>query len=188
MRSSVVAKLATRIPLSMTATAALVIFFASTAAADPTTHLKSEIDAARSESECPPLRSDPRLNNVSQRVAHEMDDYVRHAATSFPTTGENDLLSTGAGGVLPVMREAGYNTNKAKLLLGYGDDRMGGTGDNEAKAIKVAVLQGLGFEAIPDCGYTKYGFSAINDDNQGGWPSTSPRAYSVTAVVLAGEA
>jgi hypothetical protein len=86
------------------------------------------------------------------------------------------------------MREAGYNTNKAKLLLGYGDDRMGGAGDNEDKAIKVAVLQGLGFEAIPDCGYTKYGFSAINDDNQGGWPSTPPRAYSVTAVVLAGDA
>jgi hypothetical protein len=188
VRSSVLAKATTRIPLCITATAVLVIFFAPTAAADPTAHLKSEIDAARSESGCPPLRPDPRLNNVSQRVAHEMDDYVKHTATSLPTTGENDLLSTGTGGLLPVMREAGYNTNRAKLLLGYGDDRMGGTGDNEAKAIKVAVLQGLGFEAIPDCGYTKYGFNAINDNNQGGWPSTPPRAYSVTAVVLAGDA
>jgi hypothetical protein len=187
VRSSIRAKLA-HIPLSIAAIGVLVILFAPTAAADPTTHLKSEIDAARSESGCPPLRSDTRLNNVSQRVAHEIDDYVRHASTSFPTTGENDLLSTGTGGLMPVMREAGYNTNKAKLLLGYGDDRMGGAGDNEAKAIKVAVLQGLGSEAIPDCGYTRYGFSAINDNNPGGWPSTPPRAYSVTAVVLAGDA
>lgn len=187
MRSLIRAKLA-HIPLSIAAIGVLVISFAPTAAADPTTHLRSEIDAARSESGCPPLRSDTRLNNVSQRVAHEIDDYVRHASTSFPTTGENDLLSTGTGGLMPVMREAGYNTNKAKLLLGYGDDRMGGAGDNEAKAIKVAVLQGLGSEAIPDCGYTRFGFSAINDNNPGGWPSTPPRAYSVTTVVLAGDA
>jgi hypothetical protein len=187
VRSSILAE-HTHIPLSIAAICVVVIFFAPAASADPTTHLKTEIDASRSESGCPPLRSDTRLNNVSQRVAHEIDDYVRHATTSFPTTGENDLLSTGTGGLLPVMREAGYNTNKAKLLLGYGDGRMGGTGDNEAKAIKVAVLQGLGSEAIPDCGYTQYGFSAINDDNQGGWPSTAPRVFSVTAVVLAGDA
>ena len=187
MRSSLRAKFA-HTSLSIVTIGVVALLFAPSAAADPTSHLKSEIDATRGESGCPPLRSDTRLNNVSQRVAHEIDDYVRHASTSFPTTGENDLLSTGTGGLLPVMREAGYNTNKAKLLLGYGDGRMGGTGDNEAKAIKVAVLQGLGSEVIPDCGYTRYGLSTINDDNQGGWPSTPPRAFSVTAVVLAGDA
>jgi hypothetical protein len=107
-----------------------------------------------------------------------MDDYVRHTARFLPTTSDSDLLR--------VMRESGYNTAKAKLLAGYGDYRTGGTGDNEAKAIKGTVLEGLGFEALPDCTYTKYGVSAINDDSSQGWPSTAPRTYTVTAVVLAG--
>jgi hypothetical protein len=181
-------KLTTCTALSITATAVLATFLAPTSAADPTTHLKSEIDAARSESGCPPLQSDPRLNNVSQRVAHEVDDYVRHVASSLPTTGENDLFASGDGGVLRVMREAGYHTNKVKLLQGYGDYQMGGTGGLEAKAIRATVLQGLGFEALPDCGYKKYGLSAINDDSSQGSPSTPPRTYVVTAVVLAGDA
>jgi hypothetical protein len=175
-----------RVASSVTATAALAILFAPTSAADPTAHLKSEIDAARSESGCPPLQLDTRLNDVSQRVTHETDDYVKHALRFLPTTGENDLLASGNGGVLRVMRETGYNTNKAKLLLGYADNRTGGTGDNETKAIKGAVLEGLAFEALPDCGYTKYGLSALGDDSSQGWPSTRPRTYALTTVVLAG--
>lgn len=183
-------KLATGTALSITATAVLSTLLAPTSVADPTTHLKSEIDAARSESGCPPLQSEPRLNNVSQRVAHEADDYVRHVATNLPTTGENDALplGTGAGGVLRILREAGYHTNKVKLLQGYGDDQMGGTRDIEAKAIRATVLQGLGFEALTDCGFKKYGLSAVNDDGSQGSPSTPPRTYVVTAVVLAGDA
>lgn len=176
------------IALGSTATTMLAMLFAPTSAADPTTNLKAEIDAVRSESGCPPLYADPRLTDVSQRVAHEVADYVKHASSFLPTTGENDLLATGSGGLLPVMREAGYKTNKAKLLTGYGDDRTGGPGDNEAKAIKAAVLQGLGFEVFSDCGYTKYGLSAIKDDGSQGWPSTAPRTYAVTTVVLAGDA
>jgi hypothetical protein len=176
-----------RVASSVTATAALAILFAPTSAADPTAHLKSEIDAARSESGCPPLQLDTRLNDVSQRVTHETDDYVRHAFRFLPTTGENDLLPTGNGGVQRIMREAGYNTNKTKLLVGYGDYRTGGTGDNETKAIKGAVLEGLGFEALPDCSYQKYGLSALSDDSSQGWPSTPPRTYVLATVVLAGD-
>jgi hypothetical protein len=180
------AKISARIISTTTVTAVGLILAAPTSAADPTAHLKSEIDAARSESGCPPLQSDRRLSNVSERAAHEIDDYVKHSARSLPITGENDALASGAGGVLATMREAGYNTNKAKLLLGYGDSRTGGAGDNEAKAVKTAVLQGLGFDAIPDCSYTKYGLSAINEPNNQGWPSTPPKAYAVSVVLLAG--
>jgi hypothetical protein len=180
-------QLVKRVALSITATAALAISFAPTSAADPTAHLKAEIDAARSESGCPPLQLDPVLNGVSLRVAHEMDDYVRHSSSFLPTGGEGPPVVEASGGVLRVMREAGYSTAKAKLLEGYGDYRTGGTGDNEAKAIKGTVLQGLGFEVLPDCTYTKYGISAINDDSSQGWPSTPPRTYAVTAVVMAGD-
>jgi hypothetical protein len=175
-----------RVALSVTATAILAISFAPTSAADPTAHLQAEIDAARSESGCPPLQLDPVLNAVSQRVAHEVDDYVRHSSRDLPTSGEGPPVALASGGVLRVMRESGYNTTKAKLLVGYGDYRTGGAGDNEAKAIKGTVLQGLGFEVLPDCTYTKYGVSAINDDSSQGWPSTAPRTYTVSTVVVAG--
>ena len=77
-------------------------------------------------------------------------------------------------GVFHVMREAGYSTTKAKLLSSYADYRVGGTGDNEAKAIKGAVYKAWVLKCFPIT-YTKYGVSAINDDGSQGWPSTRPR-------------
>lgn len=184
--SSISSPITKRGALIISTMAISVLFCAPPASADPTTHLKSETDAARSESGCPPLKLDPVLNTISQRIAHEVDDYVRHAATTtLPTTGEIDLMATGSGGLLKVMRESGYSTNKAKLLNGFGDQNVGGPGDNEYKAIRSLVLEGLSFEALPDCGYTKYGLSAINDNNTQGWPSSPPKTYSVAVVVLA---
>jgi hypothetical protein len=169
----------------------LAIFLASPAAADPTVNLKSAIDAARGESGCPPLKIDPLLTGVAQSINRQVDQYVRHAPTArtLPVTGDVDLVPTGRGGLEQALIEAGYYTANAKLLSGYGDYRTGGTGDNESKAIRATVLEGLGAEALSDCGYTKYGVSAINNDSTGeGWPSTPPRTYSVTTVVLAGNA
>ncbi|ORA11435.1 hypothetical protein BST14_18695 [Mycobacterium arosiense ATCC BAA-1401 = DSM 45069] len=88
--------------------------------------------------------------------------------------------------MLKVLREAGYNTMNARLLNGYADYRTGGTGDDEDKAIRGAVLEGRGFEALPDCTLTNYGVSAVNGGGDQGWPSTQPRTYSVAVVVLAG--
>jgi hypothetical protein len=93
------------------------------------------------------------------------------------TTGDADLMRA--------LRESGSAIVKAKLLEGYGDPDTGGPGDNEAKAIKATVVEGLAFEVFPDCTYTKYGFSAINEDSSQGWPSTAPRPYTVTAVIVA---
>jgi hypothetical protein len=164
--------------VSVTATVFFLISVAPVAAADPTTHAKAEVDAARGQAGCPPFQADPVLTDVSQRTAHEVDDYVRHAARFLPTTLDTELLKA--------LRETGYNTVNARLLNGYGDYRTGGPGDNEVKAIKGAVLQGWGFKALPDCTLTKYGISAINGGGSEGWPSTAPRTYSVVVVVLAG--
>jgi hypothetical protein len=173
-----VMKTVRRVAMSVTATLVSLISAAPVAAADPTTHTKAEVDAARGQAGCPPFQVDPVLTDVSQRTAHEVDDYVRHAATFLPTTLDTDLLKA--------LRETGYNTSNARLLNGYGDYRTGGAGDNEAKAIKGAVLQGWGLEALPDCSLTKYGISAINGGGSEGWPSTAPRTYAVVVVVLAG--
>jgi hypothetical protein len=170
-------KLIKRVALSITATSILTIFLAPISMADPTAHLKSEIDAARSESGCPPFQLDPLLDDVSHTIARETDEYVRHTARSFPATGDADLLR--------VLRESGSTIVKARLLEGYGDPNMGGPGDNEAKAVKATVVEGLAFGVFPDCTYTKYGFSGINDDSSQGWPSTAPRPYTVTALVVA---
>jgi hypothetical protein len=163
---------------STPAAAVFMIVLAPIVAADPTAHLKSEIDAARTASGCPPLQLDPLLNDVSHTINRENDEYVRHAADVLPATGDVELSR--------VLREAGSNPIKARLLSGYGDHRVGGTGDNEAKAIKATVLQGLGLEVLPDCTYTKYGLNTINDDSSQGWPSTAPRSFTVTTVVVTG--
>lgn len=179
---------AERAAIGGAAVAILASLCAPTAVADPTTATRAAIDAARSEAGCPPLQSDPVLDSIATRVTHEVSDYVRHDATSFPTTGEVDPVTTGSGGVLRLMREAGYNTNRAKLLSGYGDPRMGGKGDIETKAVKAAILEGQGFEVFSDCRYNRYGASAVvvNDGGGQGWPSSAPRNYAVAQVLVAG--
>ncbi len=181
-RSRMVTKLMKRLALSIAATAILAIFLAPMSMADPTTNLQSEIDTARSESGCQAFQLDPLLNDVSQNIARESDEYVRHTARSMPTSPD---ATTGDADLMRLLRESGSAIVKAKLLEGYGDPDTGGPGDNEAKAIKATVVEGLSFGVFPDCTYTKYGFSAINDDSSQGWPSTAPRPYTVTALVVA---
>jgi hypothetical protein len=171
-----------RVALSIAATANLMIFLAPVSVADPTAHLQSEIDAARIESGCPAFQLDPLLNDVSNNIDRETDEYVRHTARSMPTSPD---ATTGDADLMRVLRESGSAITKAKLLAGYGDPDTGGPGDNEAKAIKATILEGLAFEIFTDCTYTKYGLSVINDDSSQGWPSTAPRPYAVTALIVA---
>lgn len=162
----------------MSVTAACATYFAPASAADVTSRLKAEIDAARGEAGCPPFEPDPTLNSVSERAARESAAWVNHTARSLPLED---------GTVTAALREAGYIPLKARLLNGYGDYRTGGIGDNDDKAIRATVLAGLALEVLPDCTYTKYGLSSLSDDGSQGWPSTVPRSFTVTAVIVAGE-
>ncbi|GAB5015618.1 hypothetical protein MAHJHV65_21670 [Mycobacterium avium subsp. hominissuis] len=65
---------------------------------------------------------------------------------------------------------------------------MGGTGDKNAKAVMSVVVEGKALGAFSDCGYTKYGVGAVNDDITQGWPSTPPKAFTLISVVVAGAA
>jgi len=71
------------------------------------------------------------------------------------------------------------------MLSGYADDQTGGSGTYADKAIKATILQGLSFEALSDCAYTKYGMSALSDDGSQGAPSVAPKSFTVTSVILA---
>lgn len=182
-------KVATRAVLSATITGTLAVVFSSLSAADPPASLESLLDAARAEYGCPALQLDPVLNNVSHRIAGENADYVSHNPRSrtLPTSGEIPLLPTGSEGLLQVLREAGYNTNKTRLLIGYGDDSMGGPADKNAKAVMSAVVEGKALGAFSDCAYTKYGVGAVdNADISQGWPSMPPKAFTLISVVVAG--
>jgi hypothetical protein len=163
--------------------------FSPSSVAEPPGSLGSLLDAARAEYGCPPLQVDPVLTNVGHRIAGENADYVAHSPRSrtLPTSGEIPLLPTGTEGLLQVLREAGYNTNKTRLLIGYGDDSMGGAGDRNAKAVMSAVVEGKALGALSDCAYTRYGFGAVNNaDISQGSPSMPPKAFSLISVVVAG--
>ncbi|MEB3034044.1 hypothetical protein [[Mycobacterium] nativiensis] len=70
-----------------------------------------------------------------------------------------------------------YAAGKAKLLVGYGDSvpRRSAPPTREGKAILGVVTEG--YEFIPDCTYTKFGASAIENRSEG---------YVLAVSVLAG--
>ena len=173
-----------RLAATAVAMVGLATMNAPTSAADPTSDLRSQVDAARSEAGCAPFQLDPLLNDVAQHTSRDMDAWVNHTGLDLPMLDTTVPQFTSLTGTL---RQSGYNPRKARILAGYGDPNMGGPGDNEFKAIKAAVLQGMGFDVFTDCGYTKYGLGIVNDDSSQGWPSTAPTAYSVTVVTVAGD-
>jgi hypothetical protein len=144
--------------------------------ADTLDGLKAALDAARSEAGCPPFQLDPKLTEVTDRTVHEVDGWVSHSGTVLPIEDST---------VMAAIRQANYKTVKARMLSGYADDQTGGTGSYDDKAIKATVLQGLSFEVWSDCSYAKYGMSALSNDGSQGSPSTAPRSFTITSVIVA---
>jgi hypothetical protein len=132
----------------------LAILLAPTSVADPTANLKSAIDSARGG--CPRLQSDPILDEAARRENREVDAYIQHNARFIPFEDP-----------LPIIRELGYETSRAKMIAGFAD--------GEGKAIHGLLLDGNA--VIPDCGYQKYGADALNNDGAG---------YVLTVAILAG--
>lgn len=146
--------------------------------ADTVDVLKSAIDAVHREGGCAPLQWEPRLAELTERTVHEVQGWVTHTATSLPVE-DTTLMSE--------LRRLDYRTLKARMLSGYADDLTGGAGSYQDKAIKATILQGRSFDVLGDCSYTKFGTSALSDDGSQGWPSTPPKSFAVTSVVLASD-
>jgi hypothetical protein len=140
---------------SAIAVAVLAILLAPPSVADAAANLESKVDAARGR--CAPLRPDPVLTDVAQRANFETQSYIEHTARFIPFEDP-----------MPVLHDLGYNAGKAKLLAGYGD--------TEDKAIHGVIV--VGWEAIPDCTYTKYGLNLLDNPDGG---------YVLTAAVLSGD-
>lgn len=186
-------RLIKRVIAVSTATAAFGLYLAPTSPADSTSQLKNEIDAARSEAGCPPLQTEPILTDASQRIAEQASAWVNHTARELPVADYADRAITlhpdGPRTIQSFLRELGYNPAELRLLQGYADHTTGGrrnaSADNETKAIKGAVLEGKALDVFANCRYVKYGLATINDDGSQGWPSTVPKSYSITAVIVA---
>lgn len=133
----------------------LAISVAPPSSADSTAELASQVTASRGG--CAPLRSDPVLNDVASRANNETHAYIEHTARFVPFEDP-----------MPVLRGLGYQAGKAKLLAGYGD--------SDARAIHGVTVQG--WQAIPDCSFTRYGANVFDDPNGG---------YALAALVLAGD-
>ena len=139
-------------------TAVVAVSLAPASAADATADLRSQVDAARGG--CPPLQSDPVLDDVAQRANGETQSYIDHTARFEPFEDP-----------MPVLHDLGYKAGKAKLIPGYADI--------EAKAIHGVIVHG--WQAIPDCSYTKYGVNILEN------PQGMHGAYVLAALVLAGD-
>ena len=135
--------------------AMMTLALAPTAVADGVGDLKTQVDAKRGG--CPLLQPDALLDGVAQRANAESQSYIEHTARFVPFEDP-----------MPVLRELGYPAGKAKLIPGYGDV--------EAKAIHGVTVQG--WQAIPDCSYTKYGLNLL---------TSADGAYVLAALVLAGD-
>ncbi|BCO39286.1 hypothetical protein MINTM001_04250 [Mycobacterium paraintracellulare] len=100
------------------------------------------------------------LNDVAQRANGETQSYIEHTARFEPFEDP-----------MPVLHDLGYKAGKAKLIPGYADI--------EAKAIRGVIVHG--WQAIPDCTYTKYGVNVLDN------PEGMHGGYVLAALVLAGD-
>ena len=124
------------------------------AQADPQSNLRESVAIARNAT-CAPLNSQPAIERAAQRINESTDDYYRHVQPMQPISATK-----------PALEEAGYDASKATALFGYGA--------NETDAIHGAVLEG--FSSLPDCSYTDFGVSVIQNTDLG---------YTMTTIVLA---
>ena len=130
---------------------------ASPVSADPLASLTNVVDTIRGASGCPALQADPLVMRVAEMAARATSDYIHHRTAAVPFDGD----------AMPALKTLGYPGGKAMLMQGYGD--------NEIKAVHGLALLARDAAAIPNCAYTQYGVSALQDEGD-----------FFTAVLLAG--
>lgn len=157
-------------PTTSRALFAAVVLAATTlappAAADPAPDTVLGAVAAARGGSCAPLRHDPIVQQAAEVALRSTNDYVDHNARVAPVA---DQSATGVRIATPlaVLKDLGSNATRARLLQG--------AGTTAADGIKVLLISG--YDSIPDCGYTDFGASMVQNESSG---------YFLAAVVLAG--
>ncbi|WP_431232959.1 hypothetical protein ACQ856_27045 [Mycolicibacterium psychrotolerans] len=131
--------------------------FGGTATAEPNSGLDQAVISARAVSACGPLRYDPRAARVADTVNQSTSGYVNHVADNVPADETHPTA---------VAKDLGITGGTVISLQGASRDY----GDS----IRGVLLEGR--NAIPDCSYTDFGTSVINDES----------GYILTVVILVG--
>lgn len=105
---------------------------------------------------CAALRSDPLVEQAAEIVNRSTDKWVDHTGRAAPVREP-----------LPVLHDLGYGGRRAVQIEG--------AGDTDAQAIAGLLI--IGYDILPDCSYTDYGVSLIQNQSTGHYLAT---------VVLAG--
>lgn len=108
------------------------------------------------QASCGALRSDPIVEHAAEIVNRSTDRWLDHTGRAVPVPDP-----------LPVLKDLGYAGGRAMHVQG--------AGDTEAKAIAGLLL--VGYDKIPECSYTDYGVSVMQNQATG---------HYLTVVVLAG--
>src|SRR5215212_4087958 len=108
------------------------------AAADSVDSLRAAIAATRGTA-CGPLRPDPTIDRVAEKVNQSTDDWINNTTRAVPETD-----------ALPPLKDSGYDASKAAILSSAAKD--------DGNAVKALLLQG--FAKIPDCSYSSFGVAA----------------------------
>ena len=119
------------------------VSLAPSALADSVANLKDAVAQARGGTSCGPLRSDPVVEQVAEKINRSTNDWLDHTATQIPIEDPR-----------PGLKILGYGGSKAKLLQG--------AARTDADAIKGMLLEGL--DAFPDCSYTDFGVSMLRNE------------------------
>ncbi|MCV7039423.1 hypothetical protein BST36_02200 [Mycolicibacterium moriokaense] len=129
---------------SATLTATVVL--ACPATADPAPSLQGAVEQVRGSSTCGQLEYDPVVEEAAEIVNRSSDVYLNHTARHVPVADP-----------LPIIHDLGVAGGKAISLYGAAPN----TGDS----IRSVLLQG--YQAIPDCAYTKFGVSMLWNESTG---------------------
>ncbi|CAJ1500488.1 hypothetical protein [[Mycobacterium] burgundiense] len=117
--------------------------------------LRAAVLTARQAS-CEPLRSDPFVEQAAEIVNRSTDKWLDHLGRAVPVPDP-----------LPILQDLGYGGGSAVQFEGAG----------VTDAESIAGLLIVAYDTLPDCSYTDYGVSVIQNQRTG---------HYLTAVVLAG--
>jgi len=121
------------------------VSLAPTAMADSADSLRAAVTAVR-QGTCQPLRSEPVVEQAADTVNRSTDMWLDHKGRAVPVPDP-----------LPVLKDLGYGGGRAVQVQG--------AGNTDAEAIEGLLL--VGYDIVPDCSYTDFGVSVLQNQSTG---------------------
>jgi hypothetical protein len=132
-------------PVIVTTILAASVSLAPTAVADSADSLRAAVTAVR-QGTCQPLRSEPVVEQAADIVNRSTDVWLDHKGRAVPVPDP-----------LPVLKDLGYGGGRAVQVQG--------AGNTDAEAIEGLLV--VGYDIVPDCSYTDFGVSVMQNQSTG---------------------